>query len=82
VTSLTTSALSKHNKNTSSTVSNGNTYLVYSKHTHRILLDSTKKLPLLTNVMNTETLDTPKTATVKMRKASGNSGDFRIIHSH
>ncbi|CAD8147704.1 unnamed protein product [Paramecium pentaurelia] len=82
VTSLTTSALSKHNKNTNSTVSNGNTYLVYSKRTHRILLDSTRKLPLLTNVMNTETYDTPKTATVKRRKASGNSGDFRIIHSH
>ncbi|CAD8054573.1 unnamed protein product [Paramecium primaurelia] len=82
VTSLTTSALSKHNKNTNSTVSNGNTYLVYSKRTHRILLDSTRKLPLLTNVMNTETLNTPKTAIVKRRKASGNSGDFRIIHSH
>ncbi|CAD8091463.1 unnamed protein product [Paramecium primaurelia] len=80
--SPTTTAPSKHNKNASSTISNGNKYLVYSKRTSRLLLDSTKKLPVLTTVMKTETQDTPKTATIKMRKASGNSGDFRIIHQH
>ncbi|CAD8114620.1 unnamed protein product [Paramecium sonneborni] len=82
VASPTTTAPSKHNKNASSTISNGNKYLYYSKRTSRLLLDSSKKLPLLTTVMKTETQDTPKTATVKMRKASGNSGDFRIINQH
>ncbi|CAD8147205.1 unnamed protein product [Paramecium octaurelia] len=80
--SLTTSTSSKHYQNASSTASSGNKYLVYSKRTSRILLDSTKKLPLFSHVMNTETQDTPKTVTVKKRKASGNSGDFRIAHSH
>ncbi|CAK87869.1 unnamed protein product (macronuclear) [Paramecium tetraurelia] len=78
----TTTAPSKHNKNASSTISNGNKYLVYSKRTSRLHLESTKKLPVLTTVMKTETQETPKTATIKMRKASGNSGDFRIIHQH
>ncbi|CAD8172031.1 unnamed protein product [Paramecium octaurelia] len=80
--SPTTTAPSKHNKNASSTISNGNKYLVYSKRTSRLHLESTKRLPVLTTVMKTETQDTPKTATNKMRKASGNSGDFRIIHQH
>ncbi|CAK70569.1 unnamed protein product (macronuclear) [Paramecium tetraurelia] len=82
VPSLTTSTLSKHYQNASSTASSGNKYLVYSKRTSRFLLDSTKKLPLFSHMMNTETQDTPKTVTVKKRKASGNSGDFRIVHSH
>ncbi|CAD8096942.1 unnamed protein product [Paramecium sonneborni] len=82
VASPTTTAPSKHNKNVSSIISNGNKYLVYSKRTSRLLLDSSNKLPLLTTVLKTETQDTPKTAKVKIRKASGNSGDFRIIHQH
>ncbi|CAD8095855.1 unnamed protein product [Paramecium sonneborni] len=82
VASPTTTALSKHKRNGSSTIITGNKYLVYSRHSSRFLKDSSSKLPLLTTVMKTESQDTPKTAIVKARKTSATFGDFRITQLH
>lgn len=54
IASPTTTAPSKHRKNASSTISNGNKYLVYAKRTTRVLKDTSQKLPTLTTVFKTE----------------------------